>query len=85
MRIEPPPSVPSQSGRSPAATAPALPPEEPPVFLDEVEWIFRGAVEIIVAGAAKAEDGAVGLADENGAGLLHALDEHAAEVDDIVL
>jgi hypothetical protein len=30
MRIEPPPSVPSATGTSPAATAAALPPDEPP-------------------------------------------------------
>lgn len=30
MRIEPPPSVPSESGAAPAATAAALPPLEPP-------------------------------------------------------
>src|SRR5579872_2997587 len=33
MRIEPPASVPSASGTSPSATAAALPPDEPPVFL----------------------------------------------------
>ena len=32
MRMEPPPSVPCASGSSPSATAPALPPEEPPVL-----------------------------------------------------
>ena len=30
MRTEPPPSVPSESGAMPSATAAALPPEEPP-------------------------------------------------------
>ena len=33
MRIEPPPSVPSAKGTRPSATAAALPPDEPPVFL----------------------------------------------------
>ena len=42
MRIEPPPSVPSQSGSSPAATAPALPPEEPPVFFARSKGFFDG-------------------------------------------
>ena len=32
MRTDPPPSVPSAIGSSPAATAAALPPDEPPVF-----------------------------------------------------
>jgi hypothetical protein len=32
IRIEPPPSVPSANGSRPSATAPALPPEDPPVF-----------------------------------------------------
>ena len=33
MRIEPPPSVPSASGSMPSATAAALPPDDPPLFL----------------------------------------------------
>ena len=42
MRIDPPPSVPSQSGRSPAATAPALPPDEPPVFFVRSKGFLEG-------------------------------------------
>ena len=53
--------------------------------LRQVEGVLRGAVEVVVAGAAEAEDRAVGLADEDRAGLLHPLDEHAVGVDDIVL
>ena len=42
MRIEPPPSVPSASGSRPSATAPALPPDEPPVFLRRSNGLFDG-------------------------------------------
>jgi hypothetical protein len=34
MRIEPPPSVPSATGTRPAATAAALPPDDPPELRD---------------------------------------------------
>ena len=53
--------------------------------LRQVEGILRRAVEVVVAGAAEAEDRAVGLSDEDRAGLLHPLDEHAVVVDDVVL
>src|ERR671912_106868 len=43
MRIDPPPSVPSASGSSPSATAAALPPEEPPVFLAVSKGLRLGA------------------------------------------
>ena len=42
MRIEPPPSVPSASGSSPSATAPALPPDEPPVFFATLKGLRDG-------------------------------------------
>jgi hypothetical protein len=42
MRIDPPPSVPSANGSSPSATAAALPPEEPPVFLAVAKGLRLG-------------------------------------------
>src|ERR671916_2434321 len=42
MRIDPPPSVPSATGTRPAATAAALPPEEPPVFRERSKGLRLG-------------------------------------------
>ena len=42
MRMEPPPSVPSASATSPSATAPPLPPDEPPVFLAVLNGLREG-------------------------------------------
>src|SRR5215218_1232291 len=42
MRIDPPPSVPSATGTRPAATAAALPPEEPPVLRDSSKGLRLG-------------------------------------------
>src|SRR5262249_24342476 len=53
--------------------------------LRQVKGVLGRAVHVVVAGAAETEHRAVGLADHDCAGLLHALDEHAAGVDDIVL
>ena len=50
------------------------------MFLRRVERVARRAEEVVVAGAAKAHDRAVGLADEDGAGLLDPLGERAVEL-----
>jgi hypothetical protein len=42
MWIDPPPSVSSATGTSPAATAAALPPEEPPVFREGPKGLRLG-------------------------------------------
>src|SRR6516162_1544859 len=42
MRIEPPASVPSANGTRPSATAAALPPDEPPVFLARLKGLRVG-------------------------------------------
>ena len=53
--------------------------------LRQVKGILRRSKHVIVAGATETEHRAVGLADEDGTGLFHALDEHASRLGDIVL
>src|SRR5215467_1591646 len=45
IRIEPPPSVACATGRMPAATAAAEPPEEPPWRIFEIPRVVTGTVE----------------------------------------
>src|SRR5207244_12863900 len=45
IRIEPPPSVACATGRTPAETAAAAPPEDPPGRVFEVPGIVAGAIE----------------------------------------
>jgi len=50
MRIEPPPSVPTASGPSPAATAAEAPPDEPPgVFSTLLGSVFGGLIGLLSA------------------------------------
>ncbi len=50
----------------------------------DVEGIAAGPEQVVVADAAKAQDRAVGLAEDDGAGLLDPLGEHAVDVVDLV-
>ncbi len=67
-RTEPPPSLPSASGQMPAATAAAEPALDPPGVQVEVPGIAGGREERVVAEAAIAEFGRVGLAEDDRAG-----------------
>ena len=64
-RIEPPMSLPCATGTSPAATAAADPPLDPPVLRVEVPRIVRRAVRERLGGAARRELGRVRLPDEH--------------------
>ena len=75
-RIEPPPSLPSARGQTPAATAAAEPALEPP----GVKAVFQGfrvvGKQRVMAEAAVAELGGVGLADDDCVGGLQTLHDH---------
>ncbi len=85
MRIEPPASVPSASGKSPSATAAALPPEEPPALRLVSKGLRVGPNSELSQVPRRPITGRVGLADEDGAGLLDPLGEGAVELRDVVL
>src|SRR3712207_3298639 len=85
MRIEPPPSVPSATGTIPAATAAALPPDEPPVFRDMSNGFRLGPNSGLSQVPRNPNDRAVGLADDDRARALHSLRPGAVEVGHEVL
>ena len=74
MRIEPPVSVPMLSAASPADSAAALPPEEPPAMWPGPPRVADRPVERVLARHAPRELVQVGLADDHGAGVDDALD-----------
>ena len=65
MRIEPPASLPCASATRPAATAAALPPDEPPGVSARVVRIARRAVALGLGDGPLAPLGRVGLADDD--------------------
>ena len=68
-RIEQPVSVPSPRSHMPAASAAALPPDEPPVVLPGRRGIVHGAVPLVLARHAPRELVQIRLADDDGAGV----------------
>ena len=68
MRIEPPPSAPSDTGQRPAATATAGPLELPPLFAGRVVRVARRAIVRVAAVRVDADLVHVGLADQQRAG-----------------
>ena len=72
MRTEPPPSVPSESGAMPSATAAALPPEEPPEVRARVPRVAGDPGARRVGDALPAQLRRGRLADEHAALLAHA-------------
>ena len=68
-RIEPPVSVPVAAGASRAATATALPPEEPPGMRARSHGLRTGFVRRVLVGRAHRELVAIELAQGHGAGL----------------
>ena len=77
LRSEPPMSLPSATGSMSSASATAAPPLDPPDVSRWIEGVARRAEHVVVALRAKAEFRHVGLADDDGAGGAHALDDVA--------
>ena len=68
-RIEPPVSVPVAAGASRAATATALPPEEPPGMRVRSHGLLHRLERRVLVGRAHREFVAIELAQRHGAGL----------------
>ena len=83
-RIEQPVSEPMPRSASPPASAAALPDDEPPVVLPGWRRVVDGAVPRVRAEHAPGELGQVGLADDDGAGIEHPLDDRRVRVRDVV-
>ena len=77
LRSEPPMSLPSATGSMSSASATAAPPLDPPRRQPLVEGVARRAEHFVVGLRAEAEFRHVGLADDDGAGGAHALDDVA--------
>ena len=75
MRIEPPPSLAAATGRIPAATAAAAPPEDPPGVRAEIPRIARRSVQLRLAHRLGAELGRARLAEHDQAGGQPPLDD----------
>ena len=71
-RIEPPVSVPIAHGASPAATAAALPPDEPPGTRVRSHGLSTGPKAGVLVRGAHRELVLVGLAEQRRAGVLQA-------------
>ena len=67
-RIEPPVSVPSAHGASPAATAAADPPEEPPGHARAIPGVAHRTKSAVLGGGAHRELVLVGLCEQGRAG-----------------
>jgi hypothetical protein len=66
--MEPPMSVPCPTAPTPAATAAAAPPEEPPGVMAGIPRVARVAVQAVAAEPAQREGGRVGAPQQHGAG-----------------
>ena len=65
MRTEPPPSLPCATGASPAATAAAAPPLEPPAIRSRSHGVRAGGAIAVLGVAGQAELRGVGLAEQD--------------------